>query len=243
MPWLVTYLSDYRLALHPEPYPVFGHSWSLAVEEKFYLLWPLVVMTFSERRAAGLCIGSIVLASGLRAWFLHSHGDAAVGRIYYGFDTRFDSLMWGALLAFGLRNRTWFGRIACVARPAVLVGIFLVLLAYAPSAHNGAQHRYVIVPFLSAAILALYLVRPELPGARLLEKPVPAYVGRISYGIYVFHPLAISVAKRCSEFLTKSGVAQDLLTVVVAVLLSISGAGLCFRYFETWFLGLKERYR
>jgi peptidoglycan/LPS O-acetylase OafA/YrhL len=244
VPSLLVYLSDYRLAFSPDPFPLFGHAWSLAVEEKFYLFWPLLVMLLPERRALAVTGVFVAVGIGLRALVVATQEpDAAVARMYYAFDTRFDALMWGALLAFLLRRRSWYEALDRLIRPPVLVGAFVLLMLYTPWAGNETQLRYVAVPILSLVILTAYLLRPRAVGSRLLDARPMVYVGRISYGIYIFHPLAISFVEKAVRSRVESEPLIGWTTLVGGAVVSIALSALSFRFFESWFLKLKERFR
>ncbi len=240
LPSLLLYYSDYKLALTPHPYPPFGHSWSLAVEEKYYLFWPVIVMVLSERRALQASILCIVVAIALRFGIVNLYDGDVTGRLYYAFDTRFDSIMWGSLLAFLLRQRRAYEMIRRALTPMVLILAVVALNIYGPMASNGSQIRYVVVPILASIILATYLTRPQMLGCRLLNSKPLVYIGQVSYGIYVLHPLAASVVKRLiggDEGWRVYGIMFGY------TLLSIGLAALSFKFFESWFLKFKGRFR
>jgi peptidoglycan/LPS O-acetylase OafA/YrhL len=242
VPSLFAYFSDYAIAFDPDPFPVFGHSWSLAVEEKYYLLWPLVVMTLRSRAAALAAIALIGGSILLRWSILSGAGEGAVSRVYYAFDTRFDEILWGALLAFVLHSRRGFGiALACSGAPAI--GVAATSLAvYACFATNGDAARYVVAPLLSAVILASYVTRPDSPGSTFLEWRPIVFIGRVSYGVYIFHTLAISVAKRaCDALGGEFAVTWFLIPLSLAISVGVAAAS--FRWFETPFLKIKDRFR
>src|SRR5439155_20505502 len=86
---------------------VLGHTWSLSVEEQFYLLWPATLLLFGPRRAAYIAVGIIVLSPAIRVGHYWLFGDSLPG-IWEMLHTRADSLMFGcaaALLAESARFR------------------------------------------------------------------------------------------------------------------------------------------
>jgi peptidoglycan/LPS O-acetylase OafA/YrhL len=242
LPSLAFYYSDFAIALDPNPFPVFGHSWSLAVEEKYYLLWPLLVMTLPRRFALA---AAVALIAGAIAWRQALAADdpiAATARLYYAFDTRFDAILWGAVLGFALHAERGYAVVASICRPPVFFAAAVALCVYGATTSNGDVLRYVAVPAIATVLLAGLLVRPNVPGAQLLEWGPLAHVGRVSYGIYIFHVFGISIALRALHSTgCDSAVAWAL--VPSSVLISVAIATLSFRLIEAPFLKLKDRFR
>ncbi len=203
------YVANWRFAFSGQDYfDRFGdpspllHLWSLGVEEQFYLLWPLLVLLVARRtrrpnRAVGLMALVLALAStGLLAW-LESRG-ADRSRLYYGTDTRAMTLLVGATLAcivFAPRGRH---RQRFSERPlgrVLLAGLGLVgagTLGYIVATVHGEDARlysggFGVVALATAAVLASVVLRPRAPLSRLLALPPLVAIGRISYGLYLWH--------------------------------------------------------
>jgi peptidoglycan/LPS O-acetylase OafA/YrhL len=175
------------------------HMWSLAVEEQFYLLWPLVVWAVMRGRtaAAGRRILRIVCLVGTAASTLTlvvmtvSGGD--LSRIYYGTDTRSLALLVGALLALylpldsgapaKLLHRAGFALLG-VAGAAGLVWFFLKVSGEASFLYHGG---FLVVAILAAAVLAGLVGAPRGPLAAIQLFPPLRQLGRISYGVYLWH--------------------------------------------------------
>lgn len=206
--------NDYFAQTSPE---LFTNFWSLAVEEQFYVLWPLLIV------ASGLLLGrrwrrfSVVMVLGIvaslgAATFLLMNG-APVSRVYYGTDTHLYGLLLGALLAFA---RPWslyppIGKKALyrVAQPFGLVAFirvmvsWLSLFALIPYAILVPESAPGAIPWglFGASLLALGVIQGMLPdmlaGAsealrRLLNFAPLRWVGERSYGLYLWHwPLAV----------------------------------------------------
>ncbi len=166
----------------------FLHFWSLAIEEQFYVVFPLLLLLVhrpggrARRRTAAVLAG--LLAASVAAQLLLAPGDA--DRAYYGTDARVYQLLGGALLAVGLeqlRRRT-SPRQARAAAVAGLTGLLVLgsaLVSLTPS-HRGLGATV-------AAVLALGGLALAEGGAaqRALSTRVPVYLGRISYGTYLWH--------------------------------------------------------
>jgi peptidoglycan/LPS O-acetylase OafA/YrhL len=193
------------------------HMWSLAVEEQFYLVWPLVVVgtlaLFRSRRALlGLClIGA--LASAVEMGLLYSVAD--VNRVYYGTDTRAQSLLLGAALAVGLSlwsdrrpqgngdallARTSRGRSAALLLG--LAGVAGSAVLWTTVSYNDAfayRGGFFLAALATAAVLASIVTNPASLLATGLSWPPLRFIGRISYGMYLWHyPLILYLDRaRC----------------------------------------------
>jgi peptidoglycan/LPS O-acetylase OafA/YrhL len=179
-----------------QPTP-FQHMWSLAVEEQFYLLFPgllLLLLGRSERlhrwRAALVVLGCVGLSTWLCAFLSHP---GAVERSYYGTDTRMAEPFVGVLLALlltragGIRPLHRYARIALdVAAVGALVGLALLVRGYGQYAHSLYTGGLLLVAVLSAVLLAGVTQPGSLVGKVLGLQPL-AFIGKISYGGYVFH--------------------------------------------------------
>jgi peptidoglycan/LPS O-acetylase OafA/YrhL len=172
------------------------HTWSLAIEEQFYILWPLllagvVAVTGRSWRKAALGVTVLLAWWSVASMALVSHGASDPSRAYFGTDSRAFELLVGAVLALLLANRPrWQPR-----RPAALhaggAGS-LVALGAGWSLLGGPPAWMFRGGLLAAAVLAAVLIasvsRPDRgPIGRLLSLGPMRWVGRISYGLYLWH--------------------------------------------------------
>jgi peptidoglycan/LPS O-acetylase OafA/YrhL len=190
-PWYLLYLTNVRVAQDGWiPSGMLGHFWSLAVEEQFYLFWPLVVLVCRTRTLLYACIG-ILIGSPLLRLVLHETGNTTAA--YVLTPARFDSLAVGALLAI-LANT---GGLARCLRPARVLSVTsaLGILAMAVRYRGFPAEAYLIgtlgysllaIFFGSILVIALNAAPVTLPG-RLLSSRVLKFFGRYSYGLYVVH--------------------------------------------------------
>jgi len=178
--------ASYFNAFAPSP---LRHLWSLAVEEQFYLVWPLVLILVLRRRGArGVGVVAITLAavSAIAMAVLYGNG-AHISRIYFGTDTHAHSVLIGcALAAIGPAQRRWRG-----AGAAALVAIAGIAFAFArlsgtgPIAYRGG---IVAVSLLTAVVIAA-VTMPGGAGAvgRAFSFTPLCALGLISYGVYLWH--------------------------------------------------------
>ncbi|MCM3885932.1 acyltransferase [Frankia sp. R82] len=208
------YVANWRFALSDQSYfnhfsapsPLL-HTWSLSVEEQFYVLWPLVVfllMRHSARtvdrwrrqrqKAQSLALSVAVLgavASALiGAGLLLTGTDAS--RIYYGTDSRSQALLVGAALAVwrGQRTRPISERARSVLSVAGCVAAAALLVVWMTV--SGQSRPLYLGGFLGVALLVMVLVAalveaPKGPLSRFLSLAPLTFIGRISYGLYLWH--------------------------------------------------------
>ncbi|MFE7897793.1 acyltransferase family protein [Streptomyces sp. NPDC057424] len=178
-----------------------SHTWSLGVEEQFYLAWPLLLLMLLRRMTARRVLGWVAALCVLPLlWRMVLWDPTAAHRIYNGPDTRADQLLVGALLALVLARlraddprlallRRWAGRL-CWPALALLGLIAWQVPISEPSGWNPVWYT---VGFLAAAVLSTVVVAamdlcPQALPSRLLSVPALAWVGRnLSYGMYLWH--------------------------------------------------------
>lgn len=248
---------SYFASLNP---PIFQHLWSLAIEEQFYLLWPLLLLVLlrlirPDRHrwmvVAGLAVASIVVMA------VGYSGSVDPSRLYFGTDTHGFSLMLGALAALVRVPVAQFASIQLtsiqvlsiqlpsnrftVSRPAavkssIALALAALLVAFASMSDTSAfAYRGGIAAM--AAVTGLLIIVLETVDHQRVAKALPlaplVWLGERSYGLYLWHwPVVVLVAERWVAT-SGSGLAmRGLVILAISVLL----ASLSWKYVERPFL-------
>lgn len=208
------YAVNYFQALRGAPSHYLSHCWSLAVEEQFYLLWPVLLVWLMRRgvRLEGVLAGVIGTVWILRPmlFLLPRLGDVYVQR---ALESRADHLAAGCLLAVALRHpRVRRGFEACARRRWVAAALAASIVASTQLHANLAYKNVVgfaIEPLLMAGLLPLVmlLAQEQHLVARLLNARIVVLMGQASYGMYLVHPWILQPACKAIERLTGSAAA------------------------------------
>lgn len=245
---LITYTFNYYHVANPTPYPL-EHVWSLAVEEQFYLIWPIVMATLPLRHGRRLTQivlpGLAVLAAIAFATFFAP--DVAGALIYKSLPTRMLALSLGASIAFQEIEIDPASLPKCVL--AFLSGAGLIAIAAIGRSAGwiapGGWYWCVVVPGLSlfcfGFISYLVFMNTEHWIKTVLSWAPIIYVGRISYGIYLYH-LIILYALGINEA-ALNGAEASARQVMLALTLTFAIAALSFRYIEAPILRRGRRAR
>jgi peptidoglycan/LPS O-acetylase OafA/YrhL len=230
---------------HRVTYPFgLGATWSLAVEEQFYLTWPLLVFLLKKRTLAIVSATLPLVSLSLRLAF-HFHG-APVGFIHFFTLSRLDAISLGSLAAMWLRAPSctltgWRTR----AYQFCGLGAAGTLLARVLMHRNSSVVGYTFLAFAFTGLLGISLASDA--HSALLGRALSArwlrYVGKISYGIYLLHyPIFIMWARLIDSlgFRQSHQVAGNLLAFAGQILLSMAAASISWRFFEEPILRLKD---
>jgi peptidoglycan/LPS O-acetylase OafA/YrhL len=223
---------------HGLPHSFVIPLWTVSIEEQFYLTWPLAVRKATPRRLAGIAIGVLLLAHILRAWMVVT--GASVNAMEYNTFTRLDPIALGILVALFQEQLPLFVR---WQRWALILGsIATFISAYAMSAlENWKVSTWRLAASHSLTAIASAAIMLAVLGSRNLffRNKALIYLGKISYGLYVIHELAHLLARQIFP-------AASPLRVVgqsgVSLAITIALAAASYRWLESPFLRLKQRY-
>jgi peptidoglycan/LPS O-acetylase OafA/YrhL len=164
------------------------HAWSLAVEEQFYLLWPVILVLAGRRRGLRLAVLYICLAPAVRVFVHIMLPDLLKGTIRYRFETVADALAVGCVLA-GYREqlwaRDWYRRLIS-SRWFWLVPVLVLTLSALRANAFQAVIGISIMNVAIAATLDRVMRMPAEPAGRILNTRVLSATGVLSYSIYLW---------------------------------------------------------
>lgn len=183
--WYLTYVPNI-LMYRSDHWPgMLSHFWSLGVEEQFYLVWPLLIFTVQWKWMKPLFTG-VVTTSLLFKFVCFLHDPAFSAKYFLLPISSFDAFGVGAILALApfskQPGRSWIDKIAFL--PGFLSSVILSALAYIGG-------LFFLFPLLLSCI-SFFIIRQARVGfkglfGKLVDLPPLRYLGKISYGLYVYH--------------------------------------------------------
>jgi peptidoglycan/LPS O-acetylase OafA/YrhL len=222
--WYFVYQSANYFGIDPATNPVM-HFWSLAVEEQFYLLWPLALAAlfawtkrhaFRQLMTVRVVVTIATLTSLMWALWLTA---TAPGWAYYGTDARAYQLLGGALIALTPALVAWAGRFRRTMHTVAGVSVVALIAVASPLLDVNAIARGVLATLVTCVlILALEAGQGGIID-RLLSNDFMVYLGKISYGTYLWHWPVLSIATRTLQL-------SSISTVLVAVIFASALASL-----------------
>jgi peptidoglycan/LPS O-acetylase OafA/YrhL len=213
--------------------------WTVSIEEQFYLAWPLALRKASVRTMAAIAAGLLVIANAWRVWLAVTA--APVERIEYNTFTRLDPIAFGILLALFGHKLPSFTRLQRVALLCGGIATWIAVFAFTVTGQATTVTTWRMAlghPFTALASAAVLL---SVLGSqhRFLRNPMLLYLGKISYGLYVLHEFAHFCAIRLVH---ASSPVMVVAQSIVGLTLTIVLAAASYRWLESPFLRLKERF-
>ena len=243
--WYWLYIQNW-LPLFDTDYPslnILSHFWSLAIEEQFYIFWPFIVYITPRKNMLFVCVSLILFSITCRLIFYTD--EALFSRVYTFTLTRLDGLAIGSALAVMIRDPYYINllnrytlKLALVlaALLAITVAISKSLSFYNPLL---GTYGYTLIDLFFGCILVTTLSHtPSNIVKSAAEMKWLTFLGKYSYGIYVYHVPLYRLLADSLNGITNS----NLLTSLLCLLLLIGLAYLSYHLVEKPFLKLKSRF-
>jgi peptidoglycan/LPS O-acetylase OafA/YrhL len=242
--WYWFYLQNF----HPLP-PLFvglaGHFWSLAVEEQFYLVWPLVILLLSRKNALRLCMFLFIFSIAYRA-LIHVVNPIFASPV--NTLAQLDGLTVGSALALLYRTpggTDWIRRRLPLLTAASLGGIVAIYVVDIPSVKRALIRTFLALLF--GCVLTYAIEQREGLLQRFFSSRVMRFFGKYSYGMYVLHVPLVPIAflagitpRRLAFF--GSELLGALLYIAVMVTASTAAAWVSYNIYEKHFLRFKRHF-
>ena len=266
LPYVFTGTNNWRLvALHQDYFqavgrpPLLQHTWSLAVEAQFYLIWPIILYLIwrylGKSRIAPVAL-AISFISGAALFIFSVNSDKAsagsISHVYFGSDTHSLGLFLGSALAESWIPRNLSPQISQRAQDFIdgigLIGLAgLILLFFVVTESNATLYR---IAFPLAAVFACAtltsIVHPASRIAHFFRNRLLLWIGQRSYGIYLWHWVIFQISRPGVDLASSSLLALNLARVLLVFALS----DISMRYIEipfrrgiiqNWLRGMKYR--
>jgi peptidoglycan/LPS O-acetylase OafA/YrhL len=234
--WSILYAATYTMnwaRVAGLPSGLIGHTWTLSVEEQFYLVWPLMLANILslERKWRPLVVFVLIFVSfAWRSWLIFMHGESAFDHVFFGSDTRAMEIFTGCLLAFVWNKRVsdWLLALWLVPASAIL------FLAFSGTPSWLVYFDSSIISLSTAWLIVVVQSGKGFLSALLGMAPL-VWVGRLSYSLYLWHFLVILVLV---TRLSIRPAARDVVIICLSFLL----AAVSYYFIERPALRLKVRY-
>ncbi len=239
-PWYLAFLGNWQIVWSGQiPRSAAQILWTVSIEEQFYLLWPLLIAFVSPKRLGWMCAVLLVMGQVTRLLLVTS------GSPYYAihFHTcvQFDAIAWGGLLAVAVRNGAFANWPLIVRRGLLIGGAVLAVVTQRYLAEDKPFAAWPLAAYPLFAIAALLVVAGAMRNCEQesswLTNPWLVRLGKISYGLYIWHLFAIVLTYKfgwCRP--------QSAWTSFCALPLTIAMAEISYQWIEKPFLRWKENF-
>jgi peptidoglycan/LPS O-acetylase OafA/YrhL len=249
--WLWTYLQNWLYILKPtDSTNALHHFWSLAVEEQFYLLWPLAILILKKPKYLLLLMGVLLLLVMVFRFFIWTFRieDLAYFNLYTF--SRIDGICIGCMLSLVQRINVGFLKKYTPAIVFAMAAMNFIFYFFNRRFHFTFPYLAIVGYTTFAMLFALLINEAVTQQTRIINfvfnNGILKFFGKISYGLYIYHwPVYLLLSPYLIKWtqINISPFSSQLLASVIGTLAAIIISFISFRYFESYFLKLKDRFR
>jgi len=223
-----------------------NHFWSLSVEEQFYILWPILIYFFRNRKLLLLCFTTIAISILIRnVLYLNNVSDAA---LYILSITRADSLALGGAIAILIRSIAGIKLLKNYTLPILVTSSLLLILGVLftksvnPYTSFFTTIGYTIVDFICGSIIVLSLSN-LMDVNNLFSRPILRFFGKYSYSMYIFHyPIYLIYTSYLNKHNSQPSIGLDILASCLTILSTIILSLATWNLLEKRILALKRNF-
>ena len=248
MSWF--HLQNWLYIFHQKPndFLLLNHFWSLSVEEQFYLVWPFFILAVKSHKRLAQVACSILAAcilSRFASWFYFGNG---YSNFYFQYMTRLDGLCIGSLVAIWRFSAYEQTKKKLFTLVSILLGAHLVTLVLAKTVFPGLPHfqffGYSTIAAIGGPIIYFAVEKRNAFTKALIENSPLRYLGKISYGLYVYHwPVLVLLKIYFMDNLVDIGYSRYTSNVILSLAgltLTVTLSILSYHLFEKKILALKD---
>jgi peptidoglycan/LPS O-acetylase OafA/YrhL len=234
------YYSNYFYAFNPESNNLFSHTWSLSIEEQFYLCFPFLFFLFKDNLKALIKTLGVIICSVWIWRFILVYGfDTPDSYIYCAFDTRIDHLLIGCFLAVALRERYLTRFLEFALKNSWMPVLTIILIVFSVSSGTVFDKYKDTIGFIaepvlmSVLIVQLILFSSDFWWKWLDWRPIK-YLGTISYSLYLYQQLTLNPTTKVLSSLPM------IIQMIGAICVTVIAASLSYYLIEKPFLRFRN---
>ncbi len=253
-PYFALYLQNWLVipSLNLGSYSKFvGPSWSLAIEEQFYIVWPSLVFLLSRHKLVFLSIAIVIFSLVARLILVQfaDHWKFLSYFLYFGSFTRFDGFSVGALIAIAFQSEQWKRAFSRFAWPVLIVALIGIIAIVINSGNVSPLEKdyylntwgYTLVALASGALLLVVTTSPKHAIlASFFRNRVLGFFGKYSYAMYLIHLPVMLIVFQNTEHFQRNSIIAWLIFVGTVFGLTILGSLLTWHLLEKQMLKLKK---
>lgn len=247
----VFYVQNWSLNFPGADFALLGHTWSLAVEEQFYLIWPVLLYALLrlEKKEMIITCCSLIAVSWLSRFYLADIGHEKLA--YTSTLSRMDALILGGLVSIlrsynpDILNKN---KKILLYTAVTMTGLVIAMIGYYAGQAHVFHHNLIKIgltafSILYTALLALTVINSKKSQLiKILSSHKLQKIGQISYGLYLYHVIVMLLLINYFGPEIDSFFIRQLILLIPGSIISLILAYLSFKYFEKPILKLKDKY-